>query len=756
MKPHYLHMPVPEITADFLKEGDVLIEGSGARNWNAVMDGALVTCEIARRIGIMPPSTLSTRSLPYDDSNDNTVFAAPLISAMLGRRIHLMRGWRQFASCIKGFNALGLVAEQVIRARKQLHSLSAAELNAVRREFLYSRKESGTGISVFAPGSLDGVPAEKFTAVDLLDLALWKAFARRTIVCSTSSNMGISLHEALRYMQARELRFLNKRCRLLNSDEGGLVIWCPDEAADFMNPEKTAYLNSLAAEAPPLTRLRTYINRVQRDPGALRDALLQGGYFFPTNPQSKDEIQNLLFFSLTELAKERGVPIAEVLDDDRVADTLDSLQCRICEGKVFVTEGVEGGISGLMVPYLLMLEEVVVDSRVRAVSTWNQASIGAALAAAILADNIIRQPSRLDEGIRSRLYSLFPNVSRFLDSRRLGKDLQTRIHGVFDLANIQSLAQLLGVVVDNHLSGRGSAYVGLGSSSYSNGNRCFEILRNSYEGDGAFRGKEAFHPATHTMNPFAQAIVYGEDICRCIQSVKWSSLGTTEAQVEFVLAHVRKPEPAGAAAMAGYILSRLDAGTFSIMELALTLRLMGFTGKRFLRFTHHSPDEDGVNRFLQEASEEGVYMGEMARNILQFLDWPVSELASRAAKERTHSLLKNRLYPLDDPDFELLDPHINIYMTGDNTFQPDSNLLVELIESQAKNLPVISELLETHGDNFAARTSVLTSLSTRILNALSKILREASDRVEQVHQRAANRLVSRLANESQRNTGGRV
>src|SRR5687768_9729798 len=121
-----------------------------------------------------------------------------------------------------------------------------------------------------------------------------------------------------------------------------------------MNHEKTAFLREPEADEPPLTKLKTYINRQHRDPGALRAPLLCGGYFFPTNPQSKTEVQNLLFSSLTRIAEERRQSIAEAIQDPEIRETLESLRCQVERGKVYVREGIEGGISGLMVPYFIM------------------------------------------------------------------------------------------------------------------------------------------------------------------------------------------------------------------------------------------------------------------------------------------------------------------------------------------------------------------------------------------------------------------
>jgi hypothetical protein len=548
-------------------------------------------------------------------------------------------------------------------------------------------------------------------------------------------------------MQKADITFLDKTFKMLNQDEGSLIIWCPDEQADFMNEEKTAFLRKLEAELPQLTRLRTYINRQQRDPGALRDALLCGGYFFPTNPQSKDEIQNLLFFSLTEISKERNQPIAEVVKEENIRYTLQSLRCEVEKGKVYVTDGAEGGISGLMVPYIIMLEELLPVTKVKAVSTWNQASIGAALAAAILADKIIRAPECLNESVRSELYSAFPGLSAFLDNKKLGRDVKTSIHGVFDLANIQSLAQLLGVVVQRHLSGRGTAFVGLGSSSYSNGNRCYEILKESADTEGAFLGKPTFHPATHTLNPFAQALIYSEDLFRVYNSTQYQSIPDKNEKLSFLKSHIRKTEPAGAAAMAGYMLSRLDTGTLSIIEIAYILNLMGFTRNYFLKFAKHAPTEQGFNLFLQESYEEGVYMGDLAKNILLFLDWPLKDLEKKVEIERAHSRLKYKLYPLDLPSIDNLNPKVNIYLTGDNTFQPDDDFVDHCAHSVEKNKDRLELLLKNYYQEvFSHDGRDVITYTSDIFIALSGSLNSVDKGVNKLMKRTLNYLVNSRVN----------
>lgn len=743
MKLNYIHVDIPEISTDFLKEGNVVVGSFKEKALNDVIEITLLTMRLALRIGIKPPQYRADKStlLPYSDDTDNIIFECPVNSLLVNRQMTFMRGWKQFESCIKGFNGLGLMAEQVAMELKRLDSFSVDEINENKRRFLASRQLDGK--HVFTSDEIKAISKEELTKIHKIDLAIWNCFASKTIVCSTSSNMGISLHDALRYMQDNEIQAFGKKFRLLNQNEGALVIWCPDENADFMNHEKTAFLKGLEAEMPPLTKLRTYINRIQRDPGALRDALLCGGYFFPTNPQSIDEIQNLLFFALSQMTEERNCKFEDLLKDEKVRETLRCLRCNIEDNKVYVMDGIEGGIAGLALPYLLMLEEVIPNQGLKAIVTWNQASIGAALAAAILADNAVRDPASLNENVRSEFNSLFPNISQFLDNKKIGKDIQTRIHGIFDLANLQSLAQLLGVVVEKHLSGRGTAYVGLGSSSYSNGNRCYEILKDSMDNDTSFKGKSTFHPATHTINPFAQALIFLEDVFRVYHHPKFKSLNKEE-KIEWVKKHTRKPEHAGAAAYAGYLLSRLDTGTLSIIEIAYVLKLMGFSKLHFLEFCNLNLDESGVNKFLQESSEEGPYMGELAKNILLMLDWPLEYIEKKVNIERNYSKLKYKLYPLDDASVDNYNPIINIYLTGDNTFQPNSDFIAHLLTEIEKNEHKLATLMNDYTNSVKnKRENDLISFTSRFLNSVSEKLNGLDAQVQVFMKKSLNNMVER-------------
>jgi hypothetical protein len=749
MKVHYTHTDIPEISSDFLKEGDVIVKDYQGRPLSEIVEIAVLSMRLARLIGIPTSRANDSHNLPYDPDSHGILFQAQIASTLLGQRIHFLRGWWQFESCIKGFNALGLMAEQVLRILRQLNNAPLDEVVKIKRSFLRSRKVSGSPLkSIFSDAEVDSFAEEELAKIGLFELATHLAFAHRTIVCSTSSNMGISLHDALRYMQKTTLHFGSRSFALLNFDEGQLIIWCPAEDADFMNPEKYSFLRELAAQKPALTSLRTYINRQQRDPGALKDALLCGGYFFPTNPQSKGELQNLLFVALSQLAAEKSVAISQLTRDPQVQETFESLHVESIQGKVYITEGIEGGIAGLMVPYFLMIDEILGGAPPGGLSTWNQASIGAALAAAVLADHVLRNPDELSEQTRSDMNSQFPNISRFMDHRQFGQDLRNSIHGVFDIANLQSLAQLLGVVVEKHVSGRATAYVGLGSSSYSNGNRCYEILKKSIESDGPFKGKKHFHPATHAINPLAQAIIYGEEVYRCWTHPACENLSNSDAQRDFVRSHVRKPEPAGAAALAGYILARLDAGTLSLLEIAYGLRLLGFTKNVFLSFLNFPANELGMNAFLQSCYEEGVYMGDLLKNVLLCIDWPIEDLEQKAMKERIYSQLKYVLAPLDPLSIENSDPLVTIYLTGDNTHQPADDLLAEIIRRQRTHKVLLKDYSEIDSQQRTRSRPVNTTIrvTNRLWSGLSARLKLLEQGVDRLGQRTVNRIVSRQIN----------
>lgn len=649
---HYAHVDQDFLVTSLRPEGRIFFsEDPESTSEDRAAKIALTTLDMAQRLGIKTPSEGVLDALPYSPDSDTLVFNAPILSKLLDREVFFLRGWKQFQSCIKGFNALGLMAEHVV---DWLQGFGAS-----------TRSERETAVQEFMKAHDLDVPLEHAEgAISDIDLAIWHCFSSKTIVCSTSSNMGVSLHEILRLMQTRK-----QTCRLgtytiLHPTEGSLVIWCPDERADFMNPEKARLLRSLESELPELTRLRTYINRQQRDPGALADALALGGYFFPTNPQSATELQNLLFGALVADGEDVADAVARALSNKKALNTLLSLGCKVDfeQSTIAVQRGVEGGIHGLMLPYWIMLEEICSLRSASELETWNQASIGAALAAAVMAENIVVDPSSLTSTTRAKFSDAFPNITR----KVLGKprhESTREIVGIFDIANMQSLAQLLGVTTNRHTAGRSTAFVGLGSSSYSNGNRCFEILDGSAQSGGPFGGRHSFHPATHTLNPVAQALILGEDLARVARTEE----PTQPHDASILVQHVRKTESAGAAALAGVLLKLLDDGQLTVFEIAHCLRRMGFDSKSFLSLHMSDINDDSEETFIQNASEEGPYMGQLAKDLLTLLDWPILGLCRHATRQADSRPTKSRT-----------ESALVIYLTGDNCDQPNSELFNEL------------------------------------------------------------------------------
>ena len=640
---------------------------------NYLLSVCILAHDLAKLIGIR--TDYSTANSDYE----SLTVDLPKLSSLTNVNIKLLKGWEYFQSCVKGFNSLGLMAEQILPIYSK-YMTDPACVAADLEDFSKDRVEYKKVISAHPDISkyAQKLNPKVSDANNILCLAVWKAFSRRPIICSTSSNMGISLHECIRAFQAKPINIDGRTYSLLKPDEGKLVIWCPDREADFMNNEKSDMLQSLVDEHTKTTRLRTYINRQQRDPGALSDALSSGGYFFPTNPQSPEEVQNLLFVGLKELASQKDCEINDLLLDSKVNDLLDSLEAEIQDNTVIVTRGVEGGIGGLMIPYFIMVEEHLRTKSTKELklpSTWNQASIGAALAATVIGDNILRGHSNINSANQELIHRNFLFISNIL---RLSKKICSKsvIHGLFDLANIQSLAQLLGVTVLRHTSGRGTAFVGLGSSSYSNGNLCFEILNDSAKNNLAFKGKETFHPATHTLNYIAQAIIYGEGVALMQQ-------GTNHYNSEF-----DKPEPAGAAALAGFLLLLLDNQLLSIYELALLLHCLGYSEDIFLKFCNFSANQEGKSSFIQLAFEEGPCMGNFSSNLLELLGLETKLLVKLASEESSTSMY-NRINFKSLSSLGLSCNFINyIYSTGNNTQQPSVELQQKIAAQSQPNINV--------------------------------------------------------------------
>jgi hypothetical protein len=616
----------------FIENEKILVSDKDDLDLNSYIEIAVQTHRLGLKINAI-------------DQDVNSLIKETLIEDSLNSQINFLNGNTNFNSSIKAYNALGLMAEQVLLKNKEFNSLTRDERVSKWREFLVSRKVNHN--ILFTEQELDNLKWEEVSNLDNLNLIIWMTFSQVPIVCSTSSNMGIALHEALRMCQQTNFIFREKNIPILNNDEGKLIIWCPDPEADFMSPEKTAYLNKIASEQPKLTTLRTYINRIERDPGALKEALSVGGYFFPTNPQSKMELRNLIYPFLTENLNNLN------------NRTLQSLEIKKEKSQFRIYKGIEGGLAGLMVPYFMMLNQNLGSNLNRNSFVWNQASIGAALAAAVLAEDVMKKPKVMNDYSKKIILEEWPKLGIEIDGLLRAKS-KRQVIGVFDTANLQSLAQLLGVVVTRHRSGRGSPFVGLGSSSYSNGNLCFDILKSSEQNGKSFLGSENFFPATHAINPIAQAIIYGSLITK---------LTVIQGTENF------KPEPAGAASLAGFLLHQLDNSFLSTIELSLLLRKLGYTNALLMELAFNEDSEEMRNKWLTIADDEGDFMSNLIKDIFYFLELPTEVLIAISRTEKRASIrnLKRKRVKSKANIF---------YLTGNNTSQPSIIFRQNLLENQ--------------------------------------------------------------------------
>ena len=159
MNQNYLHSEIPEITTDFLNEGTIIVRNKSLESYSQILDTALLGYRIALRIGISPP-VYDKAAMSYHPSNDNLVFNAPLNSVLTGRKMYFLRGWKQFDSCIKGFNSVGLMADHVGVVLQELKSLSPSEMLKEKKAFLSSRK-SPSGQLIFTKAEIDVVSIEE-------------------------------------------------------------------------------------------------------------------------------------------------------------------------------------------------------------------------------------------------------------------------------------------------------------------------------------------------------------------------------------------------------------------------------------------------------------------------------------------------------------------------------------------------------------------------------------------------------------------
>ncbi len=137
-------------------------------------------------------------------------------------------------------------------------------------------------------------------------------------------------------------------------------------------------------------------------------------------------------------------------------------------------------------------------------------------------------------------------------------------------------------------------------------------------------------------------------------------------------------------------------------------------------------------------------MGNLAKNVLTFLEWPIKELEEKAKIEHEHSKLKYNLYPLDDQVIDTLNPKVNIYLTGDNTFQPDPELTSKILISQKANRLQLEYLLNQYKKYYQNNTSTgMIKSTSSLFITISEMLKGADKKVNSLMKRTMNNMINK-------------
>ena len=136
-----------------------------------------------------------------------------------------------------------------------------------------------------------------------------------------------------------------------------------------------------------------------------------------------------------------------------------------------------------------------------------------------------------------------------------------------------------------------------------------------------------------------------------------------------------KPEPAGAASLAGFLLHQLDNSFLSTIELSLLLRKLGYTNALLMELAFNEDSEEMRNKWLTIADDEGDFMSNLIKDIFYFLELPTEVLIAISRTEKRASIrnLKRKR----------VNSKANIfYLTGNNTSQPSIIFRQNLLENQ--------------------------------------------------------------------------
>ena len=116
---HYASADLEFLHTALTAVGPIRVVGMQAIDTNLAMITAVRTIRLAQSLSIPTPARADDLSTPYGSNTRQVSFDAPLLSELVGKPISFLRGWEMFESCVKGYNALGLMAEQEVTPQLQ-------------------------------------------------------------------------------------------------------------------------------------------------------------------------------------------------------------------------------------------------------------------------------------------------------------------------------------------------------------------------------------------------------------------------------------------------------------------------------------------------------------------------------------------------------------------------------------------------------------------------------------------------------------
>ncbi|MBO1351176.1 MAG: hypothetical protein EBE86_029165 [Hormoscilla sp. GUM202] len=501
-----------------------------------------------------------------------------------------------------------------------------------RQLFFLKSRQDKLGNLILPPERLTD---EILQAVKPIHLALWEAFASKPIVCATSGNFGIAWYEVLAKMQSQPVKIADKKIYILNQDEGELLIWCPRRGSDIMRNEKDDILQDKINSSSLKCHLCRYENRKERDVKAICQVLENSGYFFPTNPQSEENMKALL---------------VEISQENR------NLLEKASRLGLKLKSSIRGGMYGAMIPYLYFLNEFVqeeclfdIEGSTKA-SVYNPTSLGGTLAGFVEADMSLHQAdilSTLDPEELSVLERELPALKQYLDLHNGSLDFQTLIYAVPDNHTRPGIAGAF-KVTSPHIPGDGKKFMGLGSSGFPYNSLPQEVIMRSVNNNGSFKGETHVCPTTHTMGYIAAALTFASEIQQYGKAAKL-------------------PELAGSFAVAGLLQAWVDKDIISAKEVAWILKRSGIGLEEFTAL--NPEDYQTETDFLLRAKSEGEGMGSFAERFVSYLAQDFQTLANEVRQYRASCEPREcSRYPL-----------IVAHRTGDYCLQPSEELMARIM-----------------------------------------------------------------------------